>query len=60
MSIIWTMCFKSSTYTTYVFISKVNVRSQTWLNNGKFNGGYVTQNSLGTEVVQRQSNGEDF
>ena len=40
-----------------MFLFKVNVTSQSWLINGRFSGGYVTQNSLGTEVVQHQSNG---
>ena len=49
----------SSTYSTYVFMCDVTGSSQTWMVNRESSGGFVLQNTLGTEAVRRQTNDED-
>ena len=45
-------------YNTYILVCDVSGTSQTWLVDKKSSGGFVTQNSLGTEVVQHRNNDE--
>ena len=49
----------NSTYSTYVFMCDVTGSSQTWMVNRESSGGFVLQNTLGTEAVRRQTNDEE-